>query len=71
MLANLAEGKSKTFIFLARNGHILSHFDTDTAVLKVILERFLFTLSYEKTVVYRLMSLEIASFPGLSASAVS
>ena len=70
MPANLTEGNYKTRIFLTRNGHVLSHFETDIAVRKVGLERFLFTLSRENPLVYGLMSLAIAIFAGWSASAV-
>ena len=70
MPANLTEGNYKTRIFLTRNGQILSHFETDIAVRKVGLERFLFTLSRENPLVYGLMSLAIAIFAGWSASAV-
>ena len=70
MPANLNEGNYKTRIFLTRNGQVLSHFETDIAVRKVGLERFLFTLSRENPLVYGLMSLAIAIFAGWSASAV-
>ena len=70
MPANLTEGNYKTRIFLTRNGQVLSHFETDIAVRKVGLERFLFTLSRENPLVYGLMSLAIAIFAGWSASAV-
>ena len=70
MPANLTEGNYKTRIFLTRNGQILSHFETDIAVRKVGLERFLFTLSRKNPLVYGLMSLAIAIFAGWSASAV-
>ena len=70
MPANLTEGNYKTRIFLTRNGQVLSHFETDIAVRKVGLERFLFTLSRENPLVYGLMSLAIAIFAGWSASAL-
>ena len=70
MPANLTEGNYKTRIFLTRNGQVLSHFETDIAVRKVGLERFLFTLSRKNPLVYGLMSLAIAIFAGWSASAV-
>lgn len=70
MPANLTEGNYKTRIFLTRNGQVLSHFETDIAVRKVGLERFLFTLSRENPLAYGLMSLAIAIFAGWSASAV-
>ena len=70
MPANLTEGNYKTRIFLTRNRQVLSHFETDIAVRKVGLERFLFTLSRENPLVYGLMSLAIAIFAGWSASAV-
>ena len=59
MPANLTEGNYKTRIFLTRNGQVLSHFETDIAVRKVGLERFLFTLSRENPLVYGLSLIHI------------
>jgi uncharacterized protein (TIGR02186 family) len=69
MPANLTEGAYPTRIFLTRGGAVVSVFETEIAVRKVGLERFLFTLSREQPLVYGLMSLAIAIAAGWGASA--
>ncbi len=68
--ANLTEGTYKTRIFLTRGGSVVDVYETDIAVQKVGLERFLFTLAHEKPLIYGLMSLAIAIAAGWGASAV-
>lgn len=70
MPANLTEGEYITRIFLTRGGKIVSSYETSIDVRKVGLERFLFSLSREKPVVYGLMALAIAIAAGWGASTV-
>lgn len=70
MPANLTEGDYSTRIFLTRSGKVVSEYETKIDVRKVGLERWLFTLSRERPLVYGLLSLAIAIFAGWSASAV-
>jgi len=67
--ANLTEGDYRTRIFLAREGNVVTDFDTTIDVRKVGLERWLFTLSRQQPLVYGLMSLAIAIAAGWGASA--
>lgn len=66
--ANLTEGIYKTRIFLTREGHIISDYETVIEVRKVGLERWLFALSRENALWYGLMSLAIAIAAGWGAS---
>ncbi len=70
MPANLTEGEYITRIFLTRGGTIVSSYETSIDVRKVGLERFLFSLSREKPMVYGLMALAIAIAAGWGASTV-
>lgn len=67
--ANLTEGAYPTRIFLTREGRVVAQFETVIDVHKVGLERWLFTLSRERPLVYGLMSLAIAIAAGWGASA--
>ncbi len=67
--ANLTEGSYPTRIFLTREGRVVSQFETVIDVHKVGLERWLFTLSRERPLIYGLMSLAIAIAAGWGASA--
>lgn len=67
--SNLTEGVYKARIFLARQGEVVSHYETTIDVQKVGLERFLFNLSREQPLIYGLMSLAIAIAAGWGASA--
>ncbi|NNE80451.1 MAG: TIGR02186 family protein [Silicimonas sp.] len=67
--ANLHEGDYRARFFLTRNGRVIDSYQTDIAVQKVGLERFLFRLSRDKPLVYGLMSLAIAIAAGWMASA--
>ncbi|WP_147125920.1 TIGR02186 family protein [Shimia ponticola] len=68
--ANLTEGDYRTQIFLVRDGAVVSKFETDIAVQKVGLERFLYNLAYNQPLIYGLMSLAIAIIAGWLASAL-
>jgi uncharacterized protein (TIGR02186 family) len=67
--ANLHEGDYRARFFLTRNGAVLDTFETEIAVQKVGLERFLFRLSRDKPLIYGVMSLAIAIAAGWLASA--
>lgn len=66
----LTEGGYLTRIFLTRGGEVVSEYDTIIDVRKVGLERWLFNLSRQQSLLYGLMSLAIAIAAGWSASAV-
>lgn len=68
--AALTEGGYLTRIFLTRDGEVVSVYETIIDVRKVGLERWLFNLSREQSLLYGLMSLAIAIAAGWSASAV-
>ncbi|MEO0485639.1 MAG: TIGR02186 family protein [Pseudomonadota bacterium] len=67
--ANLVEGDYEVRIFLTRNREVVSTFETSIAVNKVGLERFLFSLSRERPLIYGLMAIAIAIAAGWLASA--
>lgn len=67
--ANLHEGDYRARFFLTRDGAVLDTFETEIAVQKVGLERFLFRLSRDKPLMYGIMSLAIAIAAGWLASA--
>lgn len=66
--ANLTEGPYSTRIFLTRDGSVVDVYETEIAVNKVGLERWLFELSRNRPLLYGLMSLAIAIAAGWSAS---
>lgn len=66
--ANLTEGDYATRVFLMRDKQVVSQFETTIDVRKVGLERWLFSLSREKPLIYGLMSLAIAIAAGWGAS---
>ncbi|MEQ6250132.1 TIGR02186 family protein [Sulfitobacter sp. HNIBRBA3233] len=68
--AALTEGGYDTRIFLTRNGQVVAQYETLIDVRKVGLERWLFNLSREQSLLYGLMSLAIAIAAGWGASAV-
>lgn len=68
--ASLTEGDYRTRIFLTRGGDIVSHYETEIHVRKVGLERWLYTLARQKSLIYGLMSLAIAIVSGWAASAI-
>jgi uncharacterized protein (TIGR02186 family) len=68
--AALTEGDYVTRIFLTRGGKVISSYETSIDVRKVGLERWLFTMSRENSLLYGLMSLAIAIAAGWGASAI-
>lgn len=68
--ANLVEGDYPTRIFLLREGAVIDSYETLIDVRKVGLERWLYTLAHEQSLLYGLMSLVIAISAGWLASAV-
>lgn len=66
----LTEGGYLTRIFLTRGGNVISVYETIIDVRKVGLERWLFNLSREQSLLYGLMSLAIAIAAGWGASAI-
>ena len=67
--ANLVEGDYATRIFLTRDGQVVDSFETEIAVQKVGIERWLYNLSHDWPLGYGLLSLAIAIVAGWSASA--
>ncbi|MFT4707241.1 MAG: hypothetical protein ACI9PU_001081 [Ascidiaceihabitans sp.] len=68
--AALTEGDYVTRIFLTRSGKVVSSYETSIVVRTVGLERWLFTMSRENSLLYGLMSLAIAIAAGWGASAI-
>ena len=68
--ANLTEGKYRARFFLTRGRQVIDVRETEIAVQKVGLERFLYNLAHEQPLVYGIMSLIIAIAAGWGASAV-
>lgn len=66
--ANLTEGLYRTRIFLTRDGEVIADYSTDIDVRKVGLERWLYNLAHEQSLIYGLMSLAIAIAAGWGAS---
>ena len=66
--SNLTEGSYDTRVFLLREGHVVSRFDTTIEVRKVGLERWLYTMSQENPPIYGILSLSIAILAGWAAS---
>ncbi|MFT4716852.1 MAG: hypothetical protein ACI861_000838 [Paracoccaceae bacterium] len=68
--SNLVEGDYRMRIFLTRNRQVIDDFETEIAVRKVGLERWIFNLAHERPLIYGLLSLTIAILAGWAASAV-
>ncbi|MCG3266768.1 TIGR02186 family protein [Yoonia sp. I 8.24] len=68
--ANLTEGIYEARIFLTRNGRVIDEYITEIPVQKVGLERWLYNLAHNQSLIYALMSLAIAVGAGWGASAV-
>ena len=67
--AALTEGDYRARIFLTRNGRVVDEYETTIAVYKAGLERWLFEMSRNQSLLYGLMSLAIAISAGWLASA--
>lgn len=68
--AALTEGAYSARIFITRDGAVIDTYETEIAVFKAGLERFLFEMSRNQPLLYGLMSLAIAIAAGWLASAV-
>lgn len=66
--ANLVEGDYTARVFLLRDRQVADVFETDIAVRKVGLERWIFALSRERPAVYGLLSIVVALLAGWGAS---
>ncbi len=69
MPANLTEGPYIARVYLLRGQQVISRHETVIDVRKVGLERFLFNLSRDQSLIYGLLSLAIAIAAGWGASA--
>ena len=67
--AALTEGEYRARIFITRNGVVVDEYETNIAVFKAGLERWLFDMSRNQPFLYGLMSLAIAISAGWLASA--
>jgi uncharacterized protein (TIGR02186 family) len=67
--ANLTEGLYVVRIYLTRGGEVVASHTADIDVRKVGLERWLYNLAHEQSILYGLMSLAIAIAAGWGASA--
>ncbi|SLN26142.1 TIGR02186 family protein [Pseudooctadecabacter jejudonensis] len=67
--AALTEGAYTARIFITRDGEVVDLYETEIAVFKAGLERFLFEMSRNQPLLYGLMSLAIAIAAGWLASA--
>lgn len=67
--SNLTEGTYVARIFLTRGGEVVSQYETMIEVRKVGFERWIFTLSRQKPLIYGLLSLAVAVLAGWGASA--
>lgn len=68
--SNLTEGDYAARIFLTRGGEVVDSYETVIPVIKVGLERWLYSLAHEQSLIYGLLSLAIAIAAGWLASAV-
>lgn len=66
--SDLTEGDYSTRIFLTRDGKVIDSYETRIPVHKVGLERWLFWLARERSLIYALLSLTIAIAAGWGAS---
>ena len=68
--AALTEGTYSAHIYLTRDGIVVDDYETDIAVFKAGLERWLYDMSRNQPFWYGIMSLAIAISAGWLASAV-
>ncbi|MEH6833675.1 MULTISPECIES: TIGR02186 family protein [Falsihalocynthiibacter] len=68
--ANLTEGTYKTRFLLVRNGRVVNQTEASIEVRKVGVERWLYNLAHQHSLIYGIMSLFIAIFAGWGASAI-
>jgi uncharacterized protein (TIGR02186 family) len=67
--ANLTEGNYTVRLFILRNGKVLDSQERLIGVRKAGLERFLFKLAHEQSLLYGVLSLLMAAVAGWAASA--
>ncbi|MGB0854852.1 MAG: TIGR02186 family protein [Pikeienuella sp.] len=68
--ANIVEGDYLTRVFILREGMVLDSFETGITVRKVGLERFVYNLAHEQSLIYGILSVLVALFAGWAASEV-
>ena len=68
--ANLVEGDYQAKVFLLRDGRVVDDFATKIEVRKVGLERWLYNLAHEQSLLYGIFSIFVALFAGWGASEV-
>ena len=66
--SNLVEGDYEARVFLLRDRQVLDRFSTTISVRKVGIERFLYTLAHEQSLLYGLLSVLVALLAGWAAS---
>lgn len=68
--ANLIEGNYTARIFLTRAGDVIDDFQTGIRVQKVGLERWIYNLAHENSLIYGLLSILVALMAGWGASEI-
>lgn len=66
--AQLTEGDYKTRVFLARDREVIDVFESSIAVRKVGLERWLFSMAHDQSLLYGILSIAVALAAGWLAS---
>lgn len=67
---NIVEGSYAARIYLLRDGEVIDDFETFIDVRKAVLERWLYSLAYDRPAIYGVLALAIATFFGWGASAL-
>ena len=68
--ANLVEGNYLAKIFLTKSGEVIDDFQTGIRVQKVGLERWIYNLAHENSLIYGLLSILVALMAGWGASEI-
>ncbi len=68
--SNLVEGNYAARIFLVKQGDVIDDFQTAIRVRKVGLERWIYNLAHENSLIYGLLSIFVALLAGWGASEV-
>ena len=68
--ANIVEGDYLARVYLVSGGNVLDKFDTAIEVRKVGLERWLYNLAHEHSLLYGIFSILVALFAGWGASEI-
>ena len=66
--ANLIEGNYAARVFLIRGGAVIDDFQTEIRVRKVGLERWIYNLAHEQSLLYGILSILVALLAGWGAS---